>query len=404
MNNMFKRIKLLFSAIFITASLAGQQSSVSLLLKAKALNELGKPGDVIELLSGAIENAGDSRLYLERGEAYLKKNDHRMAIRDFQTANEILPSSGEFGLAKAYALKGDAATSLYHLELNLRSSFKKSEKEILLDPALSVIENRNEWRQFWKKEWFSSFERGISEIEYYLSINNISEARTVLSRMDKEFPGNEGNEYSRALISLAEKNYNEAIKVTSKLVAENPDNVKYLRLLARAQFDSGNRAGASLTYSLMLEKGVVDAALYLKRAECYRKTGETGKAKSDVATYLGIYPEDKNAISLAGKLEAESGDNLKAISFFTSNIRLNPNDPGCYVDRANSYFVSRSWDHAINDYSMSLDLRPSDNEVWLNKGISLLNSGKKEDACHDFRQSLKLGNKKAAEYINRNCL
>jgi Flp pilus assembly protein TadD len=53
---------------------------------------------------------------------------------------------------------------------------------------------------------------------------------------------------------------------------------------------------------------------------------------------------------------------------------------------------------------MSLDLKPSDNEVWLNKGLSLLNSGKKDDACHDFRQSFKLGNKKAAEYINRNCL
>jgi Flp pilus assembly protein TadD len=401
---MFKRIKLLFIALFITAVLTGQQSSFLLLLKAKALNESGKHGDAVELLSGALEKAVDSRLFLERGEAYLKQNNHSMAVRDFQSANEIVPFSGEYGLAKAYALKGDAATSLYHLERNMKSAFKKSEKDILLDPALSAIENRNEWRQFWKKEWFNSFERSFSEIEYYISVNNISEARMVLSRMEKEFPGNEVNEYARALISLAEKNYTEVVKVTSKLAAEYPDNEKYLRLLAKAQFDSGNRAGASLTYTTMLGKEVADASLYLKRAECYRKTGETGKAKSDVETYLGLYPEDRNAISLAGKLEAESGDNLKAISYYTSNIRLYPNDPECYVDRANAYFVSSSWSYAINDYSMSLDLNPTDNEVWLNKGISLLNSGKKEDACHDFRQSLKLGNKKAAEYINRNCL
>jgi lipoprotein NlpI len=50
----------------------------------------------------------------------------------------------------------------------------------------------------------------------------------------------------------------------------------------------------------------------------------------------------------------------------------------------NSYFISRSWDLAINDYSMSLDLKPANSDVWLNKGIALLNSGKVDDACHDF--------------------
>jgi tetratricopeptide (TPR) repeat protein len=401
---MFRRITVLFFAIFITAAAECQQSTFYLLLKAKALNETGKYDDVIELLSGAVEKSGDSRLFLERGEAYLKKNNHSMAVRDFQAANEIVPSSGEFSLSRAYALKGDAATSLYHLERHMRSAFKKSEKEILLDPAYILIENSSEWRQFLRKEWFSSIEKSLSEIEYYISNNSISDARTVLSRMEREYPGNEVNEYSRGLISLSEKNYSEAIKAALKLTAEYPDNERYLGLLAKAQFDSGNRAGSSLTYTTMLDKEVADARIYLKRAECYRKTGETGKAKSDAEAYLELYPEDKNAISLAGKLEAESGDNLKAISYFTRNIRLNPSDPGCYVDRANAYFVSSSWSNAINDYSMSLDLSPSDNEVWLNKGISLLNSGKKEDACHDFRKSFKLGNKKAAEYINRNCL
>ena len=75
-----------------------------------------------------------------------------------------------------------------------------------------------------------------------------------------------------------------------------------------------------------------------------------------------------------------------------------------YIDRANSYFVAKSWDMAINDYSMSLDLKPANSDVWLNKGISLLNKGKVEDACHDFRKSFSLGNKRVTEYISRNCI
>ena len=125
---------------------------------------------------------------------------------------------------------------------------------------------------------------------------------------------------------------------------------------------------------------------------------------NDLEKYLSLYPENKTALSLAGKVEAVSGDNLKALDYFSRNLKLHPNDADCYVDRANSYFVSRSWDWAVKDYSMSLDLNPSNSDAWLNKGIALLNASKVEDACHDFRKALSLGNKRASEYVSSNCI
>ena len=119
------------------------------------------------------------------------------------------------------------------------------------------------------------------------------------------------------------------------------------RLLARSQTASGNPAGASDTYSQLFNSGVADAELLLLRAECYRKTGESDKALKDVEKYLDLYPENKTALSLAGKVQASSGDNIKALDYFSRNLKLHPNDPECYIDRANSYFVSRSWDWAI---------------------------------------------------------
>jgi L,D-transpeptidase ErfK/SrfK len=95
---------------------------------------------------------------------------------------------------------------------------------------------------------------------------------------------------------------------------------------------------------------------------------------------------------------------LYPLEYFSRNLKLHPNDPECYIDRANSYFISKSWDLAIDDYSMSLDLKPANSDVWLNKGIALLNSGKVEDACHDFRISFRQGNKRVADYISRNCI
>ena len=398
-----KKIIILFWVLLSAGTIYGQQT-VESILKARALTEAGNPDQAINLLSVVIKGTGDSRLYTERAEANILKGDYSSAISDFNEANRISPFSGEYGLSRIYALKGDAATALYHLEMNLNSPFKKGEKEILLDPAFGTIENRQEWRQFWKKEWYSITERSISEIEYYISAGNLDESKSVLTELKKSFDSNDDILYAEALINLASGNYSQVIKVISGITTSNPVNEKYLRILAKAQIGASNPAGASSTYSQLLSSGVADAGLFMLRAECYRKTGENDKALADIDKYLEIYPENRAALSLAGKVEAISGDNLKALEYFSKNLKLHPNDPECYIDRANSYFASKTWDLAIKDYSMSLDLKPGNSDTWLNKGISLLNSGKVEDACHDFRISFRLGNKRVTDYISRNCI
>jgi tetratricopeptide (TPR) repeat protein len=380
------------------------QKPVDYLMKSKALVDAGKPDDAISLLSVALENLQESTIYMGRAEAFMAKGDYSQAINDFNTANKISPSSGDYGLARIYGLKGDAATATYHLELCLKSSWKRSEKEIMLDPSFSLIENRPEWRQFWKREWYGACEKGIAEIEYDISTGNAGEAKRVLTDLAGNFPGDKSVIYAGALINFSENKYGESIKALSGLLAEEPQNESFLRLLAKAQEASGNQAGASSTYTKLLDINIPDPELLMLRAKCYRKTGETGRAMEDISKYLDLYPGDTKALSFAGKAESASGDNIKALAYFSENLRLHPNDAECYIDRADSYFISKSWGWAVQDYGMSLDLQPGNSDAWLNKGISLLNSGKTDDACHDFRKSFSLGNKRATEYISRNCI
>ena len=398
-----KKIIILFWFLLIAGIISGQQT-VDYILKARALTEAGKPEQAINLLNGAIGEIKESRLYLERAGANLLKGDLSGAISDYNEADKLSSFSGEFGLSRIYALKGDAGTALYHLELSMNSPYKKSEKEILLDQAFTSIDNRQEWRQFWKKEWYTATEKSTSEIEYYISAGKTDQAREVLTDLKKNYESNGDILYAESLLNLATGKYSEVIKVVSALTSENPGNEKYLRVLAKAQAGASDPVGASTTYTQLISLGVADAGLFLQRAECYQKTGETDKALNDIKKYLEFYPDNRSALSLAGKIEAKSGDNLKALEYYSQNLKLHPNDPECYVDRANAYFVSGSWEMAINDYSLSLDLKPGNSDAWLNKGISLLNSGKVEDACHDFRISFRMGNKRVTDYISRNCI
>jgi tetratricopeptide (TPR) repeat protein len=398
-----KKILILVCSIVFSGSLPAQEA-VDYILRARALTGEGKPEQSIALINKAMGLFSDSRLNLERAEAYLKSGDLSAAINDFSEADKLEASSGEYGLARVYAIKGDAPTALYHLELNLKSKFRKSEKEILLDNSFSRIENKPEWRQFWKKEWYTALERSLSEIEYYNSAGKSDESRTILADLNSQYPGNDAVTYGRAETDLASGKTSEALKAVSGLLSGDPGNEKYLRLMARAQTAASNPAGASATYSQLIASGIADAELFIQRAECYRKTGEFEKALKDIERYLVIYPESSKAIRLAGKTEAASGDNLRAIEYFSKNLKLYPDEAQCYIDRGDSYFISKTWNWAINDYAMSLDLKPGNADVYMNKGIALLNTGKTEDACIDFRRSLSLGNKKVADYINRHCI
>ncbi len=398
-----KKIITLFFILISAANISGQNTA-DIILKAKAYLERGQHSTAISCLSEAISKSEDFALFMQRADAKVAKGDYSGAISDYNEANRLNSFSGEYGLSQIYALKGDVVTALYHLELNINSAFRKCEKNILLDPAFGAVENRPEWRQFWKTERYTTLEKGISDIEYFSAAGKIDDAKNLLTELRISNSEATETDYAEALINLSSRNYAEVLKNLTGLLISEPENEKYLRLQAKAQSGSSNFAGASVTYGQLLSLGIADAGLFLLRAECYRKTGETSRALSDIERYLELYPDSKSALSLAGKVEVAAGDNLKALQYFSRNLELHPNDSECYVDRANSYFMAKSWDWAISDYSMSLDLNPGNSEVWLSKGMAQLNSGHQEDACHDFRKAMSLGNKKASGYISNNCI
>lgn len=398
-----KKILIVLSVILCGSFAFGQRSS-DYIMKARALVATGRSSEAIQVISERLDAEKDYRLFLERAGAKEATGDYSGAISDLNEANKLVPFSGEYALSRIYALKGDAQTSLYHLEQNLSSSFRKGEKDIFLDPAFGSIDSRAEWRNFWKKERYTDAEKKVSEIEYCTSHKRTADAESILQELRSGNPEAPEVIYSEALIRLESGKPADAVKYALQLTTAEPGNEKYLRLLARAQEAASNFAGASGTWSQLLDSGVPDAKILISRAQCYRKTGEHGKALDDINRYLELYPEDREAISFAGKTEAVTGDNLKAIELFSKNLKLHPGDADCYIDRANSYLAAKSYDWAINDYSMSLDIRPDNSDAWLNKGMALLGKGQVNDACHDFRRALGLGNKRASEYISRNCI
>lgn len=392
-----------FIGAVMCTEVTGQQS-VDVIMASRALAANGNIEHAITLLSDAIRLKPASSLYLERAEMNLNLKNYDTSLKDFGEANMLEEYSGDYGIAKAYAMKGDISNAMKRLAISMESAYKRSEKEIMLDPAFAKLDNRPEWRQFWQKTWYSYKETGLSEIEYLISTNKIADANNVLAELKAVYPDSEETAYAEIIVKIAAGRFDDAVNSATALVSEGNRKEKYFRALAKAQEGQLNFAGASATYTKLFEMGTADAQLFIMRAECFRKTGERDKAFQDVERFMALYPENREAIRMAGKLQVELGNNIKALEYFSQNVKLNPNDAECYVDRANSYFSAKSWNWAINDYSMSLDLNPANRDVWLNKGIATLSLGKTDEACHDFKRAYSLGNQKASAYISKNCM
>ena len=101
-----KRTLVLICILTFAGSISAQQP-VDYLIKAKALK------------------FKDYRFYTERGDVFIARGDLAGAKADFEAANSLLNLSGEYGLARISAMKGDVAVSLKHLENNINSAFKK---------------------------------------------------------------------------------------------------------------------------------------------------------------------------------------------------------------------------------------------------------------------------------------
>lgn len=379
------------------------QDDYDVLLKARSLADAQKTGEAISLLNESVYTLKSVNMLVERGGLFLASGDYSLAIKDFNSANALEEGAGEYGLSKAYALKGDAATSVYHLALSMASKFKQPQNVVLLEPAFDKIEQSGEWRDFQKRDWYSKLEMDLSELSYDISVGNTMEAITSLKELKGRYPNETSVMYADALLDYSVGKQSSAIEKLSVILKDDPDDEQSLRLLAKAQYDVHNYFGAANTYSTLITSGVVDASFFFLRAKCLYESNDYENALADLERFIALYPADKNAVSLAGAAASASGDNIAALKYFSRNVTNNPDDPTCYTQRGDAYFMSKSWKLAADDYGLALDLDASNATVWFNQGMAYINMKIVDEGCHCLARAMRLGEKRAASQISQHC-
>ena len=144
---------------------------------------------------------------------------------------------------------------------------------------------------------------------------------------------------------------------------------------------------------------------YFRRAEVYRRKGETALAESDDRMRKSL--ESKSPVdsriranvyykrgmrSLKGKYYSQ------AIAEFSEAIRLKPDDLDAYFERACTYYLSKSYENSIADYTTVIRIKPDHHPAYHERGNAYRNQGRYDKALADYNKAIEL----SPEYARSN--
>jgi tetratricopeptide (TPR) repeat protein len=179
-----------------------------------------------------------------------------------------------------------------------------------------------------------------------------------------------------------------ALEEYKKILSRRPDDVDTL-LGAAGVFESlGLYADAIEHYKKAMVRGA-SGDVILRVAGCYEIVSERVIAEALLKEYLAATPDYGGFIQL-GKLYYASGQYARAVTAFSSAVKMNPRGPDALLRLGMAYYKSSRPDEAAEIFKIYLLEMPDSSAARFFLGLSLELSGESSRASTEYAAALKL--------------
>jgi tetratricopeptide (TPR) repeat protein len=201
--------------------------------------------------------------------------------------------------------------------------------------------------------------------------------------------------------------------------------------------DNNEGAIADFDSALKLNKCEVNA--WINRGLVYKRKGNLDQAMKDFTSAIGCLPGNPAPITstslepgkqmsaeyfqtiskttqlgdayyqrglvyldMAGKDRLQAMPMLdKALSDFSTAIKINPTAAGHFVGRASAYMYKEEFQPAIADFTEAIRLSPGDEFTFLHRGIAYHSVNEPDNAIADYSEAHRINPKDVAPLVNR---
>ncbi len=184
-------------------------------------------------------------------------------------------------------------------------------------------------------------------------------------------------------------NYEGAIEDYTEGLRQSPENPYMLLNKAIAEVQSEQYALADSTFDRLLAVHPSNYSAYVSRGQYHIIQGDTLAALEDYDKAIAVDKYRAQAYAQRGVLTAlYKHDYESALTDIDMALRLEPNTPSYFINRAMVRYYMEDLRGAMEDYDRVIGLDPSNLIARYNRGLLSFSVGAKNDALTDFNYYL----------------
>lgn len=182
----------------------------------------------------------------------------------------------------------------------------------------------------------------------------------------------------------------KGVAVCLQLLAKEPKNISYLRLIAAIEYQLGNPAAAEKWLKKALKVKPDSAELHYHHAHALMGQEKTADSLFAFAQAVALKPDYTSAHYYMGSLFEKCGDDDKALKSYTYALKIKPAQPKT-LNKMGSVLMRKGNLSAAEDcFKQANALNPDDPAPINNLGVVYANAGNFDSAADCYRRALLL--------------
>jgi len=190
----------------------------------------------------------------------------------------------------------------------------------------------------------------------------------------------------RGVAKVRKGDLDDAVKDFTSALDRNPNYADAFknRGIARQMQDAYDAAIADFNRGL---------AFHFKR--------QLDRAIADFDVYLRLAPDSPTGYLDRASARMDKGDYKGAVDDYNQAIRLDPNNSGPYTRRGEAWRLQGNLQQSLADHNKAIALNPNDKEAYNNRALTLKDQGKLDEAIADCDEAIMLDPAYDSAYATR---
>ena len=172
---------------------------------------------------------------------------------------------------------------------------------------------------------------------YYLRMGFYEQARKDLRYAAEKYSDNYWYNVVYANFSQQSNRHDEAIRIWTRLLEQNPDKPEINSALAEAYTDKGDMKQAVACYDRMESSMGMMEPITIEKLKLYEYMGDKEAMVAEAEKLQRTFPRNTDYMRLLGDIYLEAGNDSAALSIYNKALDLEPENGYIYLSRAGYY-------------------------------------------------------------------